>query len=133
VVNYDGQLTTQHGLHNRWETELFERNQARVTLAPKPLAPVRQPREFMFETLLASNRLAASVLSDDRQASKGREFYDDGYFAALATTQLPVLERRMNQSIAAVAAVIGGAWEAAGRPAVPTELKRTPRRVSRPK
>ena len=26
VVNYDGQLTGQQGLHSRWEAELFERN-----------------------------------------------------------------------------------------------------------
>ena len=29
VVNYDGQLTEQQGLHSRWETELFERNARR--------------------------------------------------------------------------------------------------------
>ena len=32
--------------------------------------------------------------------------------------QLPVLERRLNDSITAVAAMITGAWEQAGRPAV---------------
>ena len=28
VVNYDGQLTGQQGVHSRWEAELFERNRA---------------------------------------------------------------------------------------------------------
>jgi hypothetical protein len=46
---------------------------------------------------------------------------------------LGTLERRLNDSIAAVASFIAGAWEAAGKPAVPAELPRTPRRIPRPK
>jgi hypothetical protein len=132
VVNYDGQLTRQNGLHSRWEAELFERNQAAVTIAPGPPSPVTKPRDFMFDTLLASNRLAGGVLDADRKAAMGREFYDDGYFAAFGTAQLPVLQKRMNESITAVASVIVGAWEQAGRPVVPAELPRTPRRIPRP-
>lgn len=132
VVNYDGQLTNQHGLHSRWESDLFERNQAALTIAPVALQPVRQPRDFVFEVLLASNRLAAGVLEADLAAAAGRDEYDDAYFAEFAKRQLPVLEQRVNQSIAAVAAVIAGAWEQAGRPAVPVELPRTPRRIRRP-
>jgi hypothetical protein len=132
VVNYDGQLTEQHGLHGRWESELFERNQDKVALAPAARAPVTRPRDFMFDVLLASNRLAAGVLEADRKAADGREFYDDTYFEAFGAAQLPVLARRLNESIAAVAATIAGAWGEAGRPAVPIELRRTPRRVRRP-
>jgi hypothetical protein len=132
VVNYDGQLTEQHGLHGRWESELFERNQNRVALAPAARAPVTSPRDFMFDVLLASNRLAAGVLEADRKAAERREYYDDAYFDAFGAAQLPVLTRRMNESIAAVAAVIAGAWGEAGRPAVPTELPKRPRRVRRP-
>jgi hypothetical protein len=132
VVNYDGQLTGQNGLHSRWEAELFERNQAAITFAPGPPSSITKPRDFMFDTLLASNRLAAGVLEADRQAATGREFYDEQYFAAFGSAQLPVLQTRMNDSITAVASVIAGAWEQAGRPAVPTELPRTPRRIRRP-
>jgi hypothetical protein len=133
VVNYDGQLTDQRGLHSRWEAELFERNRASLTIAPPSIKPVIEPRDFMFETLLASNRDAANVLASDQAAAAGRELYDDAYFAAFAKGTLPTLERRLNVSIAAVAAVITGAWENAGRPAVPVELPRTPRPIRRPK
>jgi hypothetical protein len=133
VVNYDGQLTGQHGLHGRWESELFERHQAQVRVGPAAAAAATRPRDFMFEVLLASNRLASGVFEADTQAAAGREFYDDQYFAAFGTAQLPVLERRLNESITAVASIIVGAWEQAGRPPVPTELSRTPRRIRRPK
>jgi hypothetical protein len=87
----------------------------------------------MFDTLLASNRAAANVLESDKKAAEGREFYDDAYFAAFASGTLPTLEKRLNESIASVAAMITGAWEQAGRPAVPTELPRTPQPIRRPK
>jgi len=133
VVNYNGQLTGQDGVHGRWEAELFDRQRANLRIAPQPIAPVTNPRDFMFDTLLASYRDAASVLDADKAAATGREVYDDGYFDAFAKGTLPVLERRLNTSIAGVAAMIAGAWEQAGKPAVPTELPRTPRRIRRPK
>ena len=34
VLNYDGQLTNQHGIHARFEAMLFERYRDRLTIAP---------------------------------------------------------------------------------------------------
>ncbi len=133
VVNYNGQVTGQDGLHSRWETELFERSRAKLTIAPAAPKGVANPRDFMFEVLLASNRAAANVLESDLKASAGREFYDDAYFEAFAAGTLPTLERRLNESITAAAAMIIGAWEQAGKPAIPTDPVRTPRRIRRPK
>jgi hypothetical protein len=133
VVNYNGQLTGQDGVHSRWEGELFERNRSSLKIAPPPLKPVTVPRDAMFDLLLASNRLAENVLAVDRKAAEGREFYDDAYFDAFAKGTLSTLERRLNDSISAVASFIVGAWETAGKPAIPLEAERTPRRIRRPK
>jgi hypothetical protein len=133
VVNYNGQTTNQLGIHSRWESELFERNRARIKIAPAAPTGIADPREFMFQTLLTSNQLAEGVLQSDKKAAQGREFYDEGYFEALATEQLSVLERRLNDSITAVAALVTGAWEQAGRPAVPVERPtRQPRPIRPP-
>ena len=132
VVNYNGQLSGQDGVHARWEADLFERRRASLKIAPVAIAPVTNPRDFMFDTLLASNRLAPIVLDADKQAAAGREFYDDAYFEAFGAGALPVMEKRLNEAIAGVAAMITGAWESAGKPAVPTEVPRAPRRIRRP-
>ncbi|HYU77955.1 MAG TPA: hypothetical protein VEK56_03160 [Vicinamibacterales bacterium] len=132
VMNYDGQLTSQQGVHSRWEAELFERNRSRIKIAPLAPRPVIDPREFMFQTLLDSYKLAEGVLQSDRKAAQGREFYDDGYFEVLAKEQLAVLERRLNDSITAVASVVIGAWQQAGHPAIPVERSRQPRPIRPP-
>ena len=133
VINYNGQLTGQDGVHSRWEGELFERNRTALKIAPAPLTPVTVPRDAMFDILLASNRLAANVLDSDRTAADGREFYDDAYFDAFGKRTVSTLERRLNDSISAVASFIVGAWEMAGKPAIPADTARTPRQIRRPK
>ena len=86
----------------------------------------------MFDVLLAGNRHATNVFESDQKAAAGREFYDDAYFRTFAAGTLPVLERRLNESITGVAAIIIGAWEQAGKPVLPAESPRTPRRIRRP-
>lgn len=132
VVNHDGHLTNQQGLHARWEGELFDRNRAALTIAPAAPKGVANPRDFMFDTLLASFRSTPNVFESDKKAAEGREFYDDVYFDAFGKGSLPVLERRLNDSMTAVASIVIGAWEQAGRPTMPTAGSRTPRRIRRP-
>jgi hypothetical protein len=118
VVNYDGQLTNENGVHARWEADLFARYHDRLKLSPPPIQPIWEPRGFMFDVLLASNRAAGEVLAADKKASEGRELYDDGYFEAFGRETLPLFERRMSEAISAVASVIAGAWEQGGRPSL---------------
>ena len=131
VVNYDGQLTGQQGIHSRFETELFERYRAVLRVVPKATGPVSNPRDYIFDALVASFPLAESVLDADKQAVAGREFYDDQYFRTFFGRVRPILERRLGDSITAAASMITAAWIEDGRPAVPLEQPRTPRRVRR--
>jgi len=121
VVNYDGQLTGQHGIHARFESTMFERYRGQLVTAPTPIAPVRNPRDFIFDTIIEGTKLVPAILKTDLEAIGTREVYDDEYFSALFKANRSVLERRLNESIAAVAAMIAGAWEAAGRPAAPSD------------
>ena len=129
VKNYDGQLTGQPGAHGRFESDVFERYVAQLRVRPTPRPAVLDPRAAMFQILLDSNRLAESMLAADRRAATGREYYDDGFYEAFKTDALPVVDRRIADSTAATAAFITGAWERAGKPAVPLTLTRGPRRV----
>ena len=111
---------------------MFDRHRDALNVSPSAPTGVTNPRDFLFDVLLASNRDAVNVFESDRKAATGREFYDDAYFEAFAAGTLPVLERRLNESVTNVAAVIIGAWEQAGKPAMPSSGTRTPRRIRRP-
>ena len=132
VWNYDGQLTNQHGIHSRFEGELFVRYRDQLTLAPAPTKAVADIRSFIFDRLLEGTQLAPEILKADVAAIGTRDVYDDAYYAELFGSTRPIIERRLNESISAVAAVIIGAWEAAGKPAVPVEQPRRLQRRRRP-
>jgi hypothetical protein len=131
ALNYDGQLTGQWGIHSRFESELFARYRDRLRIDPKPVAPVSNVRDFVFESLLASFPLVRPVLDADKAAAAGKEYYDDEYFARFFGAVQPILERRLNDSITDVASVIAAAWVGAGKPAVPVTDARAPRKVRR--
>jgi hypothetical protein len=131
VVNYDGQLTGQYGIHSRFETELFERYRPTLRVVPKPVVPISNARDFIFETLMASFPLTQAVLDADKAAVEGREVYDDRYFTMFFGKVRPILERRLAEAITGSASMITAAWIEAGRPALPLEQPRTPRAVRR--
>jgi hypothetical protein len=129
VVNYDGQLTGQYGIHSRFESELFERYRATLRVVPNPVMPIANARDFIFETLIASFPLAQTVLDADKAAIAGREVYDDHYFTTFFGKARPILERRLADAITGSASMIAAAWIEAGRPALPLVQPRTPRKV----
>ena len=131
AINYDGQLTGQQGVHSRWESITFERYRAQLTIAPKAIAPVRDPREFLFSALLEDSTLVAALLKSDLDAIGSRDVYDDAYYAAFFASNKAVMEKRLNDSIAASAAMITGAWEAAGKPALALDAAAPPQRRRR--
>lgn len=131
ALNYDGQLTNQRGIHSRFETQLVQRNASAWSWEPGPIVHIPDMRAWMFKTVIDSQQLVASVLAADRQATQGREFYDDGYFEAFLKGAGPVAQRRLNEAATAVASVVYSAWVDAGRPVMPEPRERTPARIRR--
>jgi hypothetical protein len=117
--NYDGQLTGNRGVHARFERDLVERFQARLTINPAPPRPITNARDAAFDALLASYRLVDSILKADSEAVAAKDVYDDNYFERFFGNVKPLLEERLAASISATAGLIMGAWEQAGRPKPP--------------
>jgi hypothetical protein len=118
VLNYDGQLTNQHGLHSRFESALFERYRARLRIRPVPMRLTQTPRDFVFDTLITSASLVDPLLAADREAIGSGEVYDRAYFERFFAKARPTVERRLSEAISATAAVITHAWEEAGKPSM---------------
>lgn len=127
--NYDGIQTGQRGIHSRFEMELFERYQDRLTLAPPAMAPVSQPDDLAWEILLDSYQQVEPLLKADKEAAAGLEFYDTTYFDRFYRNAGPLMQRQISRAIAATAAVITGAWIEAGRPPVGALKPRPPQKI----
>ena len=126
--NYDGQMSGQNGVHARFESALFDRYEARLSITPPPVRAIANPRDFAFDTLIASYTLVDAVLAADKAARAGKATYDDGYFDRFFAAVKLLLERRLSESISATAGLIAGAWAQAGKPELKTPT-RLPQKV----
>jgi hypothetical protein len=131
VLNYDGQLTNQRGIHSRFENELIMRNLRSLKLAPVKIQPFSDIRAFIFARLVEGEALVDGILAADRKAAAGRELYDDVYFAAFLGGARPTAERRVSDAASGVASAIVSAWIEAGRPVLPTTRSTAPARIRR--
>lgn len=116
--NYDGQLSGQNGVHSRFESELFERFESRMTIKPAPVRPVTNTRDFIFAIALNSFQLVPKILEADKDAIAGKDVYDDAYFEKFFTNIQPVLEQQLTGAITDTASAIVSAWTQAGKPVV---------------
>jgi hypothetical protein len=132
AANYDGQLTGQNGIHARFESELFDRYQTKLSLPSAAVQPVPNAQEFIFATLTDSFSYVQPILDADREATKGRDFYDDAYFAAMFDKTGAILDKRVAGATSAVASLIAQAWIDAGKPPLPVQAPaRQPRPIRR--
>jgi len=129
--NYDGQATSQRGLHARWESDLVERNrlQLEAAVAPAAAAHVADPFAFVLDILRESYLHSLQVLVSDRESVTGRDLaetpeddrYDDEYYSRFYARESARVAARLSASASATGALWLSAWEEAGRP----ELDRT--------
>jgi hypothetical protein len=132
TINYDGQQTGNTGIHARFERDLIEKFESRLTVKPSPPTAITNARDRAFETLLASYKLVDPILKADTEAIGRKDTYDDEYFEAFFTRVKPILEQRLGEAIGATAGLIVGAWETAGKPALALEGARPVEKVRKP-
>ncbi len=129
VLNYDGQLTGQKGIHSRWESELFERYESQIEtrVAAAAARSRRDPVELEFEALLESYRDAGPALASDRGSAGPHDYadtplddrYDDAYYTRLYALESDRMVDRLQKAAERIGALWLGAWDEAGRPGLP--------------
>ncbi|MBI1940991.1 MAG: hypothetical protein HYS33_05735, partial [Acidobacteria bacterium] len=77
--NYDGQLTGQPGLADRFGSEVIDRYQSFFILRPEPAAKIDDPTEYAFDIVLESHTWVNHVVLADRLALRGLMGYNDDY------------------------------------------------------
>src|SRR6476659_9177723 len=114
--NYDGQLSGQRGVHSRFESELFERFESRLTISPAAASHVTSARDVAFTVALDSFQLVPQLLAADKSATGNRDTYDAAYFERFFSKVKAMLEQQLSRAVTVVASLIISAWEDAGQP-----------------
>ncbi len=126
IVNHDGQLSAQEGVHARWEVDLFARFERQIepAVTPGAVEPVRDPVLATFAALRESLSRAPEVLEADRAAAGERDLvetarddrYDDGYYSRFYEREGERFAARLATTAEAVGTLWLSAWHKAGRP-----------------
>ena len=131
--NYNGQQTGQHGIHAFWESripELLAATEFDYLIGKAQY--INNPQQFMWQRVLESAAAADTVLSTEKMltqqfpADKKFAFeerngvvirqYSSAFTIAYNRTLQGMVERRMRQSVFAIASFWYTAWINAGQP-----------------
>ena len=72
TLNYDGQLTGQHGLHSLWESKLPEQNLKGYSLKHKEAKYLAYPEHEIWEVIRASHRDLPNMLALEKEVHDER-------------------------------------------------------------
>jgi len=119
ILNYDGQLTDQKGLHARYEIYMLEKYFNEISDAYYTQTPfyVNTPLEFIFHYITTANLVSEVIIHSDMEAFRQAGSRDnDEYYKILwfRTKYITVLQ--MNNASNALASLIYSAWTDAGKP-----------------
>jgi hypothetical protein len=117
--NYDGQLTSQPGLEERFGSQVVDRYQSFFILRPDPAVKIADPTEYAFDAALESHSWVDQVILADRLAVKDLVGYNDDYFDRFYSRVGSLLIRQINLAIHDTGSYWYTAWLNAGRPPLP--------------
>lgn len=117
--NYDGQLTTDTGVHARFESLLVDQFPEVVPFEPRPASRIVDIPSRCWAIIVASSTLVNDVLVADRKNAYPDVELDGYSMVSARQTHGPIAARRMNNAAQEVASFWYSAWVEAGRPDLP--------------
>lgn len=134
--NYDGFLTGNNGIHNRYETGMITAYQSLLTISQDSARYIYFPLDYSFELILQSQALVDSVLIADTYAKNISGWSGSGtppaeYYAALWDKTQRFTRERIQTATVAIAFLWYSAWlDAQAVTNVATEYKSQPKQFS---
>jgi hypothetical protein len=117
--NFDGRLTNQTGVNERFGTTLIDRFSSFFPIHPNDAAFISDPTDHAFEACLNSHAWLETVLLADRNVRLTGKSYDDEYFDRFYNQVAPTLIRQLSDAATDVGSYWLTAWINAGRPQLP--------------
>ncbi len=117
--NYDGRLSNQIGINERFGAALVDRYASFLPMRPNDARYIADPTDHAFEICLDSHSSLESVLLADLRARKGENSYNDEYYDRFYNLVAPALLRQISESATDVGSYWLTAWSNAGKPPLP--------------
>jgi hypothetical protein len=117
--NFDGQMTRQTGLADRFEISLPDRYSKFFIMRPGYATKIDDPTEFAFQTCLEANIWVDLIVWSDLRAREGLPDYTDEYFDRFYSQVGATLVREINAAARDAGSYWYTAWLNAGRPQLP--------------
>jgi hypothetical protein len=119
--NFDGKLTEQRGVNERFGTALVDRYSSFFPMRPNDAAFISDPTDHAFEVCLSSHSWLEPILLADRNAYlAGKSYsYNDAYYDRFYSQIAGTLIRQLSEASTDVGSYWLTAWINAGRPPLP--------------
>jgi hypothetical protein len=117
--NFDGHLTLQTGIDERFGVTLIDRFSSFFPMRPNDAAFISDPTDHAFESCLSAHSSLESILLADRNARLAGKSYDDEYFDRFYNLTAATLIRQLSDAATDIGSYWLTAWINAGRPQLP--------------
>jgi hypothetical protein len=114
--NYDGKLTGQIGVNERFNTMLIDRYGSFFPLNPHDAFFITDPTDFAFDMCLNAHSHLEALLLADRNAKRGLSSYTDDYYDRFYNLAAAPLIKQLSDASTDVGSYWLTAWTNAGKP-----------------
>jgi len=117
--NFDGRLTGQNGVNDRFNSVLIVRYGSFFPMSTRDAFFISDPTDYAFDACLDAHSLVESLLLADRHAKKGLSSYTDEYYDRFYNLTAASLIRQLSDASTDVGSYWLTAWTNAGKPQLP--------------
>jgi len=117
--NFDGHLSGQTGVNERFGSTLIDRFSSFFPMRPNDALFISDPTDHAFEECLGAHRWLESILLADRDALRGEHSYTDEYYDRFYNQAGSILIRQLSDAATDVGSFWLTSWTNAGRPSLP--------------
>jgi len=121
ILNYNGKLTNQRGIHGRYETDLINANleELEANISPIELTHIKEPLSYVFDYCTQSNGFAGLIELADLHSLKysGNE-YNEKYFNIFWFKTKFMTFHQFSNAAEDLASMYYTAWINAGKPEI---------------
>lgn len=117
--NFDGRLSAQTGINERFGRTLVDKYSSFFPMRPNDAVYISDPTDRAFEACLSSHSWLETILLADRNARRGENSYNDEYYDRFYNQAAAILIRQLSDAATDVGSYWLTAWVNAGRPQLP--------------